>query len=184
VVVINPPAATVSSGSTLTLEAETTGDGCATGEYEWLIESTIGSTIDQEGNYSAGIQNKGSQVTDVITVVDYANADITASATMAIEGKTVTVFPDRLLGSRWIPLPYLLMITGEDTVFSPASTVEFEPKGDIIALGQAGLGDIFFTLFFLNANPQEGTVSIMINTGEEIVTGEITIELIPFPFAE
>ena len=177
-VVINPSSATVSSRSTLALGSETTGDGCKPGDYEWLIESEIGSVIDQEGNYSAGVNNTGSQTTDVITVVDHANANISGSASIMIESKITSVFPNTILGSRWIPLPYFLLILGEDTKLKPSSTIIFEPDDDILKIAQIKLFNSFLVIVLVNADPQEGPVAVTISSGEEVITGEVTIELL------
>ena len=183
-VVINPSSATVPSQGTLTLEAETTGDGCETGNYEWTIEGEIGSMIDQEGNYNAGINNTGSHTTDVITVVDHANADISDSASIIVESKIASVFPNTLLGSRWIPLPYFLLVMGEDTKLKISSTITFEPDDDILKIAQLKLGNSFLVIMLVKADPQEGTVVVTISSGEEIVTGEVSIKLLSLPFAE
>jgi len=184
---INPSLATVSSGDTLTLSADTIGDECKPGVYEWSIDTEIESTIDQEGNYTAGINDTGSQITDIITVVDHANADISSSADIKVEsegtGKIVNVFPPVLRGSRWIPLPYFLLIIGEDTNFNLSSTISFESE-DILKLARLGFGDILLALVLLKASPQEGAVNFTISTKGENVTGEITIELLPQPFTE
>ncbi|KPJ56139.1 MAG: hypothetical protein AMJ42_05710 [Deltaproteobacteria bacterium DG_8] len=169
--------------------ANTTGEGCEIGDYEWsIVDSDIGSVIDQEGNYSAGINNTGSQVTDVIKVVDHANSDIYTTATIIVEdeggGKIVAIFPKTLLGSRWIPLPYLLLVFGENTNFEPSSTIEFEPDDDIIKLGHLGFDNIFLALILLIKCPHEGTVSIAISTEGKVVTGELSIKTLPRPFAD
>ena len=186
---INPSSATVFSGDILTLTASTIGEECNPGDYEWSITATeIESTIDQEGNYTAGSNDTGSQVTDTITVVDHANGDISESAVIVVESeelvKNVTVFPPVLLGSRWIPLPYMLLISGEDTNFNLRSTISFEPAEDILKLFQFGFGKVMFVMVFLGANPQEGAVNIIITTGGEVAVGEIAIELLPSPLRE
>ena len=184
---INPTPATVASGDTLTLIANTIGDNCEISDYEWSINSEIGSMVDQEGNYTAGSNNTESQATDTITVIDHANGDISATATIKVEieetHKTVKIFPGTLLSSRWIPLPCFLLITGEDTNFKPRSTISFNPD-NIVPVFQVGSGNIMIALVLLKANPQEGTVTITISTGGEDVMGEITIKLLPFIFDE
>ena len=185
---INPSSATVFSGDILPLTASTIGEECEPGDYEWSINTEIESVIDQEGNYTAGSNDTGSQVTDTITVVDHANGDISESAVIAVESeelvKNVTVFPPILLGSRWIPLPYILLITGEDTKFDLNSTIHFEPGGDVLKLCQFGFGNIMFAIVFLSASPQEGAVNVIITTDGEVAVGEIAIELLPSPLAE
>ena len=187
-VTINPSSATVPSGDSLTLLAGTTGDECLPGDYEWSIDTDIASVVDQEGNYTAGSNTTGSQATDVITVVDHANSDISSSATIHVENeesvKNASVFPARLLGSRWIPLPYMLLILGEDTNFNLRSTVSFEPGEDILKLSQFGFGKVMFVMVFLGANPQEGAVNVIITTAGEVAVGEITIGLLPLIFNE
>ena len=43
---------------------------------------------------------------------------------------------------------------------------------------------MFLVFVFLKADPKEGSVDVIIDTGDEVVTGEITIGLLPFPLAE
>jgi hypothetical protein len=185
---INPAPATVASGDMLTFTAQTIGDDCETSDFDWSVDSDIGSAIDGEGNYTAGSNKTESPVTDTVTVVDRANGDFSADATIDVEAedvqKTVAILPDMLLGSRWIPLPYLLLISGEDVVFDLSSTISFEPGKDIFGLGGLGFGDIYLALILLGANPDEGTVAVSISTEGEVVSGEITIGLFPAPFSE
>jgi hypothetical protein len=185
---VNPSSATVASGDSLTLSASTIGDDCESGDYEWSISTDIESMIDQEGNYTAGLNSTGSQTTDVITVVDHANSDISGSATINVESEAVvkdlSVFPSTLLGSRWIPLPYLLLILGEDTNFNLQSTVTFEPAEYIVKLFHFGFGRVMYVMVWLRANPDEGAVSISIDTEGEVTTGEFTLQLLPFQLAD
>jgi hypothetical protein len=53
-------------------------------DFEWLIDSSIRSRCD-DGRYTAGINfDKHNPATDVMTVVDHANGDITAVATITV----------------------------------------------------------------------------------------------------
>jgi len=185
---INPSSATVSSVDTLTLIAHTVGDECESDDYEWLVESMIGSVIDQEGNYSAGRNDTESKMTDFITVVDHANGDIKRTAIITVEmemgQKEFTVIPDTLLGSRWIFLPYFLLIIGEDTRFDLSSNISFTPEEDILKLWHMGFGDILIALVFLYPDPQEDTITITISTGGKVATGELRVESFSFPSIE
>ena len=185
-VAINPSSATVYSGDTVTLEAHTSGVECAPGNYEWSISSDIGSMI-EDGAYTAGNNDTGSQATDVITVVDHANSDISGTAHIYVEGegtdKQVNIIPRTLLGCRCISLPYVLLAWSKDAHFDSSSTISFEPGDDISELCQVGCGKIFLALVLLGADAQEGPVTVTISAGEEVVTGEIKVELI-FPLAE
>ena len=63
----------------------TTEGDCSTPNYEWLAEGTIGSKIDQNGTYTAGLNlNMLNPATDVIKVVDHGNGDLTAQATLTV----------------------------------------------------------------------------------------------------
>jgi hypothetical protein len=181
-VAVNPSSATVFSRDTLILSASTLGEDCMPGEYEWFIDSVIGSTVDQDGSYTAGSNDTGSQVEDVITAVDHANDAISGSATITVEsegtGKTISIFPSTLMGFR-LPWPHILLIRGENAGFNLRSRISFEPGGDIVHLFHFGFGDSMFAFIILRANPQEGPVEVTVSTGEDVVTGELTIALPP-----
>lgn len=58
---------------------------CNTPEYEWLLETGIGSTCDQNGHYTAGSHlKKFKPALDTITVIDHANGDISARAVVTV----------------------------------------------------------------------------------------------------
>ena len=58
---------------------------CSNADYEWLVETTIGSSCDQYGNYTAGINpDRLIPVVDTILVVDHANDGITAEASVTV----------------------------------------------------------------------------------------------------
>jgi len=182
-VAVNPSSATVSSHDSLMLSASTLGDDCMPGEYEWSIASAIGSTVDGEGNYTAGGNDTGSQVNDVVTVVDHANGAIsgTASITVASEGTghTLSIFPPTLLGFRWMPWLHILLMRGEDAGFNLRSGISFQPGDDIVELFHFGFGDSMVAFIVLRADPREGPVVVTVSTGENAATGELTITVPP-----
>ena len=60
---------------------------CNDPDYEWLLQSNIGSTCDQNGNYKAGSNLKTlNPASDTITVIDHANGGVSSQA-------LVTIFP-------------------------------------------------------------------------------------------
>jgi len=183
-VAVNPSAATVSSRDTVMLSANTLGDDCMPGEYEWSLESAIGSTVDQEGNYIAGTNDTGSQVNDVVTVVDHANDAISGTATITVESEGtvnhLSIVPSTLLGFRWTPWLHILMMRGENAGFNLRSRISFEPGEDIIQLFHFGFGDSMVAFIILRADPQEGPVQVTVSTGEDTVTGGLTIA-VPSP---
>jgi YVTN family beta-propeller protein len=87
-ITVDPTAATVSSGDTLTFNATTTpippNTGCAASTYLWEITTPIGSAITQAGVYTAGLNDTGSDRLDVITVTDTANGDIVTVADVTV----------------------------------------------------------------------------------------------------
>jgi hypothetical protein len=65
-----PGISEVVSGQSLKFYLHTEGD-CRNATYEWSIESPIGSSCDQDGNYVSGInRNFFTQTTDVVKVVE------------------------------------------------------------------------------------------------------------------
>jgi len=81
---IEPETAEVVSGQTLSFTVIPEGD-CDDPDYEWSVTKDIGSSIDQNGNYKAGINfDLSNAATDVVTVVDHGNGDITVEATVTV----------------------------------------------------------------------------------------------------
>jgi len=112
-VAITPPSATLFEGTSQTFTASTSGQGCATGIYTWSIVSTIGSTITQQGVYTAG--STDIQVTDTVTVTDTANGNITATATVTVKPTTCTIA---------ITPPSATVKEGEAKIFRASTTGE------------------------------------------------------------
>jgi len=84
---ITPPSATVPSGQTISFSAETVGEGCEKGSYEWTVDSSIGSNIDDKGVYTAGTVAG----TDTVTARDAANGtEATAEVIVYTETTTTT----------------------------------------------------------------------------------------------
>jgi hypothetical protein len=182
-VAVNPSSATVFSRDTLLLSASTLGDDCMPGEYEWSIDSAIGSAVDQDGSYTAGSNDTGSQAEDVVTVLDLANGDISGTATVTVESggtvKHVSIQPSTLRGFRSMPRLQILLMGGENAEFNLRSVISFEPGEDIVHLFHFGFGGSMIAFIILRANPQEGPVVVTVSTGGNVATGELTIALPP-----
>jgi uncharacterized protein YkwD len=81
---IEPQSEQVVSKQSLTFTVLPHGD-CNDADYEWSLESTIGSSCDHYGNYTAGINpDRLNPVADTIRVVDHANDGITAGASVTV----------------------------------------------------------------------------------------------------
>lgn len=87
--VISPSASVINSKGVVVLGAQTIAGGREVpGRYTWEIipPSTIGSSIDPDGVFTAGNNTSSSPVEETIRVTDTTNRDISATATITIEG--------------------------------------------------------------------------------------------------
>ncbi|MBW1838834.1 MAG: hypothetical protein JRI49_02780, partial [Deltaproteobacteria bacterium] len=101
-VIIAPPSATVAPGETISFVATTNpvppNTECSEGAYLWSVDSPIGSSITQDGVYTAGINNTGGDRLDVITATDTANGNIADAAEITVLAQgayiVVTITPE------------------------------------------------------------------------------------------
>ncbi len=106
------------------------------------------------------------------------------NALMTLDPLITFTLPNTILGSRNIPLIYLLAIFSKDAQFTLFNTqVSFEsahitPLGHPIVLLPACL----FQMVILESNPSEGYSNITVTTGDETVAGYdvLTIGLLPW----
>jgi hypothetical protein len=89
-IIISPATVTVDCGNEIQFAAIPTGT-CETPDYTWSLISTIGSTITQNGLYTAGSNCTAQYATDTIMVIDSVNNNITATATVKVG--SCTCFP-------------------------------------------------------------------------------------------
>lgn len=83
-ITIQPDTAELLSSQSLHFVVES-GSDCGESNYAWSVESLIGSTCNQSGNYTAGINfNLLKPKTDLVTVIDYGNSGITSQATINV----------------------------------------------------------------------------------------------------
>lgn len=81
---IEPGSADVRSRETVAFTVIPNGD-CSTPDYAWSVESTIGSKVDQNGVYTAGLSlNIAYAAVEVVKVVDHGNSEIEAEATVSV----------------------------------------------------------------------------------------------------
>jgi hypothetical protein len=79
------------AGHESTFSLIATGD-CIEPDYEWAVQSEIGSTVDQRGNYIAGKNPRVfEKAMDFVSVVDHANHNITATATITVVSCPLTL---------------------------------------------------------------------------------------------
>jgi hypothetical protein len=82
-ITISPATVTVDCGNEIQFAAIPTGT-CEIPDYAWSVITFIGSTITQSGLYTAGENCTDRNVTDIITVTDRANDNITATASVTV----------------------------------------------------------------------------------------------------
>ena len=179
---INPETAMVVSEQSLSLTISENGD-CSDFDYEWSVVSNIGSAINPNGNYIAGINADCSKETiDVIRVDDHANG-ISAEATVKVQcDRIVEVCPNIIFSSHWLPLPLILLIFSEQGNFDSTSSLTFEPVGNISFLWSMGIGDIMLALVLVEPNAQEGSLRVTVETGTHMVTKKEALILFMLPW--
>jgi len=92
-VTISPATVTVDCGNEIQFAAIPTGT-CATPDYTWSVITFIGSTITQDGLYTAGISGcSGPYAIDIVRVTDTANGNIKATATVTVENCCLCCLP-------------------------------------------------------------------------------------------
>ena len=92
-ITIQPGRAEVFSGMDMTFTVNSTG-ACNGPEYDWVVLSHISSSIDQNGNYTAGInRNFFKEAVDIVRVVDHANSDIVAEAVLIVSYRSCVLIP-------------------------------------------------------------------------------------------
>jgi len=192
-IIIDPQSASVASFNTLQFIATTQSEDveCASPAYEWSLESAIGSTIDNiTGVYTAGFNVTEIEATDVISVVDRTNDNVTASSKIKIraeeiQGTIFEVFPDTLYSSSWLPIPGLLLILGDNTLFNIFSEIMFLPNEGIMPLASFGFGNILFALVLVEPYSHEEDMDIIVRTSIEgkkyYAVGTDLIKITPLP---
>ncbi len=109
-----------------------------------------------------------------------------ASSTTTTTTPSIGVSPDPMWKSRWIPLPYLMVIEGKGTHFEPFKTgLSFEPLVVIFPCFQI-VWDSFYIWDFVLVMPgwlagfEDQTVTVTATTGDETVEGDFEVKLLPF----
>ena len=127
------------------------------------------------------------QFDEVAESMFFFNGTETEATVTVLYGRIVGVFPPVLLSSRWIPLPYVMIIIGENTGFNATSTPTFTPDDSITTIVKIGLGNMMGVLLLVSPNSDDGSVDLAVTTtngeGQEVTfTKEdaFRINLLPF----
>jgi hypothetical protein len=139
---------------------------CAPPQLHWSVESSIGSTIDENGNYVAGENTAGAEVTDTILTVDYANG-IGARALVSVAappaGGISSITPLSITSSRWRQRLNLLIIRSDTGGLKMSSRLSFNPSGDIRVLSTLASGNNMIALISVKPNAH-GQYDVMVTT--------------------
>jgi hypothetical protein len=193
-VTINPSAASVYPGDTLMLSALTTGT-CETPQFQWSLKnSDTNSSIEPQGAtciYTAGANEGTEPLTDTIMVTDTVNQiDAEAQITILAEGVSIEVVTDPLWKSHWIPLPYFLVIKGDDTSFAAfKSVINFDPPTSVLPLltliwDAESIWHLLLVMPSWLAGEADQMVTVTVTTEDEVVSDDFMIKLLPFIFDE
>lgn len=111
---------------------------------------------------------------------------ITTTTTTATTTPSIGVSPDPMWKSRWVSLPYLLVIEGTGTQFKCFQTrLSFEPPGVVfpffpIIWNELYIWDIVWVMPGWLAGFEDQTVTVTVTTGDEEVGDDYMIKLLPF----
>ena len=89
-VIVSPESVTLTSGDLITLDPQTINDGIkVAGDYlyEIIPPSSIGSTIDDEGLFTAGTNTSPNNIEETIKITDTANKNAYVLIVFTIEGR-------------------------------------------------------------------------------------------------
>jgi len=188
---VDPETGMVVSEQMLSFTTNETGD-CIDSNYEWTIESDIGSAIDQNGDYIAGINTDCSEAAiDVVEVLDHANG-IHAEATVSITCDRILsvinlsnpfwiITPSVIYSSSWMAHNSLLIISAQNGAFDETSALSFEPEGNITANWSIGMNDTMFASIRVSPNAQVGPCRATVTTGSHVVTKKEGLLLFMMP---
>jgi hypothetical protein len=164
-----------------------TGQFCFGDEVTTTTTSPAGTTTTSPG----GTTTTTTSPTDTTTT---SPGDTTTTTTTSPGGESITISPDTLSKSHWIPLPFLLMIEGNETNFSApnlfdssssASEVTFMPASAVLWFPPL-VTDAEHIWQLVLVMPSWFTVegdqplNVTINTDGEIVSESILIEQLAF----
>jgi hypothetical protein len=121
------------------------------------------------------------------TTTDSTTTTGPSSTTTTVSGDaSIEVMSDNFWKSRWVALPSLVVIKGNETSFQPfKTTVAYDPRDAIfklfpIILGNDYIWNIVLIMpgWFAGTGDQEVTVTV--TTGDEIVSDDFLIQELPF----
>lgn len=112
---ISPSSATLSPDDSITFSAKNFGKTCSEGLFEWKVNSTIGSSISEQGIYKAGTNTSSDPALDIIIVTDSVNevstdAIVTVISTAKVGSGVSTGSTSASQVSGWQTYPKILIV--------------------------------------------------------------------------
>jgi hypothetical protein len=133
-VAITPAGILVASTETVSFSAAAASAACGTPQPLWSVESSVGSTIDENGIYTAGENSLATDMADNVHVTD-AVSNTSAIATVIVSALPVGVLnlivPESIFSFHGFQSLQLLLFSCDEGQFSAASRLSFNPSGDI-----------------------------------------------------
>ena len=114
------------------------------------------------------------------------SASSTTTTTTTTTTPAIVVSPDPMWKSHWIPLPYLMVIAGNNTHFKCFnSRLSFEPPLMVFPCFPIVWDEIYIWDFVLVmpgwlAGFDDQTVTVTVTTGDETVEDDFEVKLLPF----
>ena len=149
--------------------------------------------LNPEGVMISG-ENENQQLSDVIlesgtfcfSASSTTTTTIATTTTTATTTPSIGVSPDPMWKSRWVSLPYLLVIEGTGTQFNYFQTrLSFEPSGVVfpffpIIWNELYIWDIVWVMPGWLAGLEDQTVTVTVTTEDREVSNDCVIKLLPF----
>ncbi|MBW1853621.1 MAG: hypothetical protein JRJ00_02910 [Deltaproteobacteria bacterium] len=111
---------------------------------------------------------------------------ITTTTTTTTTAPSIDILQDSMWKSRWISLPYLMVIIGNNTHFKCFnSRLSFEPPLMLfpcfpIVWDEIHIWNFIWVMPGWLAGLEDQTVTVTVTTGDEVVSDDFTISLLPF----
>lgn len=173
------------SGNGCVLDTNPCAEGTAcvegTDDYECLTPSTT-TTAGPTSTTTTGGPSSTTTTADSTTTTSGPSSTTT---TVSIDA-SIEVISGNVWKSRWVALPKLLVIEGNETSFQPfKTTIAYDPRDAVLKLFPIVLGDnyiwnivLIMPSWFAGTGDQEVTVTV--TTDDEVVSDDFLIQELPF----
>ena len=124
--------------------------------------------------------------TDFTLKIKLYSAEATVRVGIVETGGIIFIFPDTILSSHWLPLPYILFIFSDQGGFEQSSSLSFNPEGDITNLFTISLSNIMINFIMVNVNV-EGQHDVLVSNGSGLThlkEDGLTVNMLPWILKE